>query len=86
MASDRGDQAPADSEREQPREQQRQPHGAHPAEPVGDQAPDRLAQAVDQEVGARGLHDLAQRGVEVVGDRHQHRWHREPVERADERS
>ena len=55
--SDSGDQAASRQQREHAREQQRQPHGAHPAEPVGHHAPDRLAQAVDQEVGARGADD-----------------------------
>ena len=58
---------------------------AHPADPVGDQAPHRLREPVDEEVGARGAHHVPERDAEVGGDGDKHRWHREPVERRDER-
>jgi hypothetical protein len=66
-------------------DQHGEPDGPHQPHPVGDQPPDRLAQAVGQEVGAGRLDDRRQRDVEVGGDRDEHRWHREPVDGADER-
>ncbi|HLL30265.1 MAG TPA: polyribonucleotide nucleotidyltransferase, partial [Allosphingosinicella sp.] len=82
---DRGPRGEGGGDRGQAGDQDGEPDGAHQAQPVRHQAPDRLAQPVGEEVGAGRLHDRREGDVEVGGDGDEHRRHREPVDGADER-
>ena len=67
------------------RADQGDPHDAHPADPVGHEAPHRLHEAVGEEVPAGHRGDGGERGLQLQPDRHEQRGDREPVDIAGER-